>query len=72
MSRGTMGVGAEACQRDPDVIPEPPTPPQGGEQGADPLISGQTLGELVKKRLEGSVGGERRQRWTDEQVWGLS
>ena len=54
------------------TIPEPPTPLQGSEQGADPLISGQMVGELVKKQLEGSVGGERRQSGTDEQVWGLS
>ena len=54
------------------TIPEPPTPPRGSEQGADPLISGQMVGELVKKQLEGSVGGERRQSGTDEQVWGLS
>jgi len=59
LSRGTMGVGAEPRQRDPEVIPEPPTQPRCGEQGADPLISGQTLGELVKKRLEESVGGEK-------------
>lgn len=66
------GGGAEPSQRDPEVIPEPPTPPRGGEQGANLLIPGQTLGELVKKQLEGSVGGERRQRGTDEPVWGLS
>lgn len=35
MSRGTMGVGAEACQRDPEVIPEPP--PHPGEVSREPI-----------------------------------
>lgn len=35
LSRGTMGVGAEPRQRDPEVIPEPP--PNPGAVSREPI-----------------------------------